>query len=200
MATDYYQVNVRFICAGQPAEIVLHYRIIDPSNSDEWVVANQLGAAISEFNDPTDWLSRLLNLMSNEAWLSSIRIKRVAPTGGNTASDSWLPDERPGNVEAEIDAQQVAACVIWCNETTADKTGRTFIPGISTDSTDQSRWPDAYITNVNLFIAKHLTGFTVTAGIFEPVIFDRTAKTGLLMTSGYLTPRIGTQRRREVPV
>lgn len=200
MATEYYQAIVRWIVAGQRAENVFMYRIINPTEPDEWLVAQQLGAAMEVHAAPTDWLSRLRNLLSDEAFLSSISIKRVAPTGGNTAVAVYEPTDVVGNVAFPVETQQNAACIIWVNETTADITGRNFIPGTANSEYLKSRWKDTFETKVGLFIATHLPGFSVTAGHFDPVIYNRDTKVGLLMTNGYLSQKIGTQRRREVPV
>lgn len=199
MANEFYQLDVGFSCAGQFAMCVFHYRIADPTEPDEYVVAEQLIDALDD-GGATAWILRLMQMISQDAFFSSARARRVFPAGGNMAGQAFGPMEFPGAVPVEIHTQQVAACLIWVSDGTPGKTGRNFIPGVPESALVSSRWQAAFQALADTFIAKHLTGFSVAAGIFLPVIYDRVAHTGIVPDNGYLTPLVGTQRRRELPV
>lgn len=199
MATEYFQLQAHFSCAGQFAMCVFHYRIIDPSESDEYLLARQLIEAIDD-GGGTSWIMRLMQMQSEDSFLSSVVAKRVAPTGGNTAAQPFVPTDFPGAIGVEIGTQQIAACLIWIADGTPGESGRNFIPGVPEDALISSRWTEDFYDLADVFIAKHLTGFSVAGGIFLPVVYDRVAETGFVPDNGYLSPLVGTQRRREVPV
>lgn len=199
MANEYYELDIGFSCAGQFAMCVFHYRIADPSNPDDFEVAQQLINALDD-GGATSWLFRLAEMMSDEAFISSARAKRVFPSGGNMAGTTFETTDFPGQITSPIHTQQVAACLIWVADGTPGVSGRNFIPGVPENALLSSRWESAFQTIANTFIAKHLTGHSVAAGIFLPVIYDRVAHNGPVPDNGYLSPLVGTQRRREVPV
>lgn len=199
MANEYYEMDVAFSSAGQLAMCVFHYRIADPTDPDEYEVASQLVNAIDD-GGGTSWITRLMQMMSEDAFLSSVRAKRVAPTGGNLAGQAFEPTDFPGAIASEIHTQQVAACLIWVSDSNPGKSGRNFIPGVPENALASSRWEAAFQALANTFIAVHLTGFSVAAGVFLPVVYDRVAKTGFVPDNGYISPLVGTQRRREIPV
>jgi len=200
MANEYYQLDLGLNCAGQFAMCVFHYVIADPTNPNEFEVAGQLVTALETGGPPVSWISKLQVILSNEAFISSARAKRVAPTGGNTAGQAFLPTDFPGDELSPIHTQQIAAVVIWPNDTEADAFGRNFIPGIPESALVAGRWEGPFQTLVDAFITKHVVGHTVAAGIFLPVVFNRTTHLGDVINAGYLSPKVGTQRRREVPV
>jgi len=200
MATEYYQANIRAIVAGQRAELVTHWRIIDPTNTDEWEVARQLIVALITDGGANNWCQRLADCMSVVSFLSSITCKRVAPTGGNTAVNVFTPTAFEGTVAGEQSPQQNAGVIIWSSFDDPQTTGRNFIFGVAEASVSQGTPTEVYTDLIELLITKWIPGFSVAAGVFEPVIYDRVAKTGRLINNGYLSPIVGVQRRREVPV
>lgn len=200
MATEYFQANIRANCGGQRAEIVTHWRIVNPTEPNEWLVAKELIVALITDGGANNFCDKLRDCMSVDAYLSSIVCKRVAPTGGNTAVNVFQVSDFPGNIAGELSPQQNAGCIIWGSASNPQDTGRNFIYGLAEASVEKGVFTGAYNTLINLLITKWLPGFSVASGIFEPVIYDRVAKTGRLMANGYLSPMVGVQRRREVPV
>jgi len=198
MATEIYELKVSFFQAGQYAQVVFHEKIVDPTEANDYLVAGQLLNALDD--GVPSWLLRLQQMMSTECYISSVRAKRIWPTGGNSAVQFFQVGDVPGQVAEEIEAQQTAMVIIWLSDTTPDITGRNFIPGTPDDALEASRWEaDAY-TRANNFIAKHLPGFSVAAGVFEPVIFNRATHVARLMSHGYLSPKPGTLRKRELAI
>lgn len=200
MADEYYQMQVRIFAAGQFCEIVPIFLITDPTSSDDWVVAAGLVNALDDGGPGVSWLSKLQACMSNQAYVSSIRAKRIAPTGGNTAVSAQLPTDFPGTVSSEINTQQIAQCINWVNGITSVRTSRTFIPATPESFSEGGRWTAAAAAATAAFIATHIPGISTPNGHFYPVIYDRVAKTGLTIFNAYLSRIIGTQRRRERPL
>lgn len=199
MADEYYELKLGVVSQGQFALCVFNYRIANPGSADDWLVADEFYQALDD-GGATSFLNRFRNMMSTGAFVSSIRVRRVGPTGGNTAGQTFEATDFPGTIASPIHTQQIAACLIWVSETTPGQTGRNFIPGMAEISLDESRWSDAFKALAALFIEKFRTGISTASGVFVPVIFDRVAKTGPLINNGYLSPKVGTQRRRELPV
>jgi hypothetical protein len=90
--------------------------------------------------------------------------------------------------------------MIWTNAEEPDVTGRSFIPGVSQSDIAGGRFSTDFYTRANDFIARHQVGLNISAGIAYFGIYQRVPQTILNITGGYLSPKVGTQRRREVPL
>lgn len=200
MAKEYYELAVRMNVRGFPMECVFHGFIQDPSIANEFAVAQSIIAALDDGGPPTSWINRLVLLLSDEAYVSSIRCRRMIPGGGNTAEVYFQEDDYVGAIAGGVSAVQVAGCVIWNSTDAPNKTGRNFIPAVSTVSIANGRFEAAYQTAIDNFIAKVITGLAVSAGTFLWCFWNQTDEVGYQITGGYLSAKPGTQRRREVPL
>lgn len=199
MATHYFDLNITYNCAGQFAENVFKYKIVDPSSTDDWELARQLVNVIDD-GGAASWTTKWSLMTSNQAYISTIRARQFSPDGGNTCTFVAQPADFPGSIASEINTQQIAACINWIPTTSGPAMGRNFMPGVPENALDSSRWEVAHVALVDAFIAKHLTGFTVAAGIFLPIVWNRTDETAASIDQGYLSPKPGTQRSRERPL
>ncbi len=200
MATDYYQLEVRTNVAGFPMANVFHYKVVDPTNANEFEMAVALIDELAVGAGITSWLARFVRLISEDCYISNIRAKRIKVLGGNTAEAVLQEDSQPGIRVGDVCASQVAAAIIWVQTTEEGITGRNFIPGISIDDLENGRFTTDYQDAIDLFIGKHLVGLPTAGGTFLPVIFQRETSTGLAITNGYLSPKPGTIRGREQPL
>lgn len=200
MAKQYYSLEVRTIVAGFPMANVFTLFIDDPSVANEFLVAQSIINALPVGAGLTSWLSRFQALLSEDVYISNILCRRMTDGGGNTAETILQEDSKPGLQTGDVAASQVAACVIWVNTDFPDKTGRNFIPGVSLSCIEGGRWEAAFQTAVDNFIARTLSGFAVSAGTALFCTWDREAEVGYQLTNGYLSPKVGTQRRRERPL
>jgi len=196
MATHYFALETRFFCSGQLAACVFNYKIQDPTTTDDFLLASQLVAAIDD-GGAASWVLKLMQCMSNQALLSTVRARQFQPTQGNTAVAVFQATDYPGAIASGINTQQIAACINWIPTTTGPAMGRNFLPGVPENALESSRWEDAYIDIIQAFIDQHLTGFSVAAGIFLPIVWDRENEIASSIDDGYLSPKVGTQRRRE---
>jgi len=200
VATEYYAAQVGFVCAGQFALCEFHYRIVNPTEPNEFLVANQLVEEMADISVAGTWMQDLLACLSNEAFVSSIRAKRIAPSGGNTFPQAFEPTDLVGGNGTPIRAMQIAGAVIWVPTVSGSKTGRNFIPGVPDDALDGGRWSPTYINDIDTFVTQHIVGFSIAAGTMLPVVYDRLTNTGDVIADGYLSPKIGTIRKRELPI
>jgi len=199
MANYYYEQRVTVMCASQLAEMVFHWvgDLATPPSKTQ--AAAQLNA-IWEAGGATAPMLLLRSLLSEDCFVSCMRCRQISPVGGNTISQTFQQAAFPGLWAEAISAQQVAACVIWINGVTPDRTGRTFIPGVPKDAIESSRFTSTYQTAVAAFADRLLGGLVVALGTFNLVTLDRVTKTGPIVQNQYLSLKVGTQRRREVAV
>lgn len=200
MANEYYAAQVGINCGGQHALCEFHYRIVNPTEPNEFLVANQLVEELADISVAGTWMLNLLACISSECFVSSIRAKRVAPSGGNTFPQAFEPTDLVGGNATTIKALQIASCIIWVPTISGSKTGRNFIPGVPDDALASSRWDASQIAAIDAFVAQHIVGFAIAAGTMLPVVFDRLLGTGDVIADGYLSPKVGTIRQREVPI
>jgi len=199
MANYYYEQRITIMCASQLAEIVLNWVGDLGSPPSKTAAAGQLNA-IWEVGGATSPMFLLRSVLSQDCFVSAIRCRQISPVGGNTISQLFQTTTFPGLWAAAIAPQQVAACIIWVNSATPDRTGRTFIPGVPKNAIESSRFVDLYRDAITDFADRLLGGLVVALGTFNLVTLDRLTKTGPIIDNHYLSVRPGTQRRREISV
>jgi len=197
---QYYDLEVRVNVAGFPMANTFRMMIEDPSVPNEYFVAKSIIAALEVGAGPTAWLFRYRALMSEDCYISNILCRRASNGGGNTAQAILRPDMLPGLASGGVSASQVAAVAIWLNDDLPALTGRSFIPGVSVEDLDDGRFTTAFSTRFDDFIARHVAGINVSAGIAFFCTFDSQFNVGYKILNGYLSPKVGTQRRRESPL
>jgi hypothetical protein len=200
MATEIYRAQVTVDMQGQMASIVMHFRTINPTSSDDFKMAGELVLALASGVAPVGFINRLVLLMSEDVFVSSIVCQKIFPTGGNSAHKFYQRDTEPGGVASPWHTGQLAGTAIWITSARPDVTGRNFIPGVPESMINGGRFETAYQTAFNNFITTCLAGFTSAHGAWELVVWDREDETPYLVDDGYLSSKPGTQRRRERPL
>jgi len=198
MATEVYEVVISGILGGQFVQNVLHVQatIATPVNpfGTALLIAQDLasGSILENYTDslPADYIG------------TSVRVRKIDGTGGPTAivlGDVWTQNQ--GQRIGQISSAQVAPLIVWIGTTTPDKTGRTFLPGVSEEDIDQMILGSALVVAIQLFITTFIAGGTLGAGdTYVGAIWRRTAVVSDVIFAGQVSPLIGTQRRRLRPV
>jgi len=199
MADYYYEVRVSIVCGGQFSQIVHNFVIDLATPPDDVTAARQLRDTLDD-GGVASYFQKLRNCLSEDAFISAVRVRQVGPTGGNTVTIAFEPADLPGLVAEPIAPLQVAGCVIFVNSVDPDRTGRTFVPGVPQTYCDGSRWTSAAVVAYQAFGDRLIGGFTAALGTFNAVMLDRATKTGPVIDGCYVSPKLGTQRRRELPV
>lgn len=200
MAIEYYELRLTIIAAGMHSQNVFIYRIDNTGNVNDFTVASQLRQALDDGAPGTSWIFWFTNMLSEDAYVSYISARRIAPTGGNASPQQFAPDDLPGLEASPIHTQQVAAVLVWISATDPEDTGRNFIPAVPEIALQSSRWTGDADINYDGFIAKHLTNISIAAGLMQAVIYHRPTKTGRIIQNGYLSSKVGTMRKREKPL
>jgi len=183
--------------AGQFTQTILHANVDTTSSPDIWSAtldtANQLissGGMMEALTDalPQDWIG------------SSLRVRQVDPGGPSVYLSASLWVNQNGQRSGGITSAQVNPCCIWIPTTSPTKTGRTFLPGVTDTDCNAMVYDPAFITAVNAFMANYIGGGTGTDITWSGCVFRRATGFGDAIQGSYLSPHVGTQRRRLTPV
>jgi len=200
MATHIFRSQVTVDMQGQMASIVNHWKCVDPAITDDFKLAAELVAGIAAGVAPIGFINRLVLLMSDDVFVSSIVCQQLSPTGGNTANGVYQRDDEPGGIVSPWHTGQLAGVVVWVSGARPNVTGRNFIPAVPESMIEGGRFLPAYKIAMENFIATVISGFSTPSTIFLPVIWDRVDATDWQIDDGYLSLKPGTQRRREKPL
>jgi len=200
MPIETYQAVVTGNSAGQFVQTVWHFLLDNTSSLDPFSAAADLSEAL---DSTASVLGKMVSALPEDYHLLSLRIKRVSTPGGPTNirlvfNNCPTDGERSG----EQQSTQVNPCVIWIPQDDPDKLGRTFLPGASEDDIDQMQFSPALVTAIDEMITAFKTpADTPNASMnYQGVIWRKESSTRDIITNGYLSPLIGTQRRRLRPV
>lgn len=198
MALRYFESMLSTICGGQYCATVHHFALDESSGpADDFVIAQQINTMWTD----EDLLQEYMTMLAeDDCFASSLRTREVGAAGGNTAVETFSKTDYPGTFSGGVQAFQVAACFIWVTTGSDNVVGRTFIPGISTEAVVEGRFSPSFKTAANTFGDNYITSKSISAGPVVPIVFNRTLHAGQAITGGYVSPKVGTQRRREMPV
>lgn len=207
MATESYEWVLSGILGGQFVQTVQHVQceIATPVNP----FATALAIA-QEFTAPGNVLESFMACLPSDYQATSIRVRRVLPTGGATAilvaSDFGM--SQVGMRTGQISSAQVNPLIVWIRTLSPEDTGRLFLPGVSEDDIDEMMLNVSLVAAINQFCAEYALGGTIGGvdswkgavlvrqpppGPATPVLTDP-------IFAGQVSPLIGTQRRRLRPV
>jgi len=200
MATEIYRSSVSVDCQGQNAAIVMHWKCIDPTSSNDVILAKQLNDALRAGVAPLGYINRLVLLMSDDVFVSKVDVIKIHPTGGNTWSHTYQRADEPGGIDSPWHTGQLAGVPIWITSGRPNVTGRNFIPGVPESMIEGGRFVDDYQTAMQNFMTTCITGFSTANALFQLVLWDREVEVSYLVDDSYLGRKPGTQRRREKPL
>jgi len=206
MATEVYEVILSGNLAGQFVQTVQHVKVNRSAITTQFQCAVELNHELMENGT---WLSPFLDCVPSDYEATSSRIRCVNPTGGPTAiSLKNALVAFAGTRAGEISSAQANPCAIFIGTTSPAKTGRLFFPGVSEDDIDEMALDATLVTNMQTFINALIVGGTIsgTGDTWVGCIARRAAgpphnvTSGDTIDAGYVSPLIGTQRRRLHPV
>jgi len=198
MAVEVYECVLSGTLAGQFVQTVFHVNYNNGSSQPAFFaakdIAEQLVAA-------AEWNSKFLACLPASYNATSMRVRRVGPSGGPTAIVlASAFDTAVGDRPAAISSAQVNPLVIYIPTTAPAKTGRTFLPGAAEDDIDDMVLSAGLIAAIDAFIAYVVAGTTIAGGGLSFAVLRRATKTGDPIDAAYVSPLIGTQRRRLHPI
>jgi hypothetical protein len=199
MPDDTMEVVVTGHLAGQLCQNVFHFSTNNIGGDPLFSYAKNLG---EELMKTGGFLSKYVDCLPEDYTGSSVRVRTLLPTLGPTyyaGAASWV-DGYIGTRSGDISSAQVSPLIIWIADTRETKTGRTFLPGVSEDDIDEMLLIVGLRTAIADFAAIYITGGTTSDLSWYGAIYRRDLSLNDLVVAAYLSPHIGTQRRRLVPV
>lgn len=201
MAREVYECVLSGTLAGQFVQTVQHRCIDDPTGGPSpFVMAREMGEVMVAAAGLVD---TFLNALPEVYFATSLRVRRVSTGGGPTAI--ILSGEFGGNTQGQragaISSAQANPLSIWIPEVEPSKTGRLFWPGVSEDDIDNMQLEPALVAAIDNFNAAWAGTVAVSPfGDTYGCVLRRASHTGDVIEFSYISPLIGTQRRRLRPV
>lgn len=200
MAFEYYRSIIGFSCAGNFAAIVQHWGIDTPGLAGPFSRAKAFVNACEVPSGGPPYLPALQTILSEDSFVSSVRCAKVSPGAGNGYAKVYADTVYPGTFSGNLDAAQVAGCVIWLSAADAGLNGRTFFPGVSEEALDLGRFTATYKSALSDVVAAILNGIQSSAGTFDPMIAHTNGTLFAEIAHGRLSLTAGTIRKRLKPV
>lgn len=206
MPQEVYECVVSGTLVGQFVQTVIHCSINNSGSTSAYAVAKDLNEDICASGG---FIEALNNCCVNGYQQTSSRVKKVFSGGGPT--NIILPgamSSAGGARTGDISSAQANPLVIEIPTTDPSKTGRIFIPGISESDIDNMQYTSGWLTSTDDLItwltASHITStlsYTYRACIARKrQTTPHDVLSGDLVAAAYISPLVGTQRRRLHPL
>jgi hypothetical protein len=197
MATRVYNLVLNYNSGGQFCSNVLHLQFDDSGFATTQDAAQALITA---------WLlankAALVAMLPTDVTLLSVRSRLVNGVGGFEGF-SLVASGNVGTRTGTQSATGLSPCVILYPVSNGRKRGRIFLPGVSEADCVDGIFAAAFQTAISTNMLTLLTSITLVGGgtpSAAPVIYDRVNRVGVLLGGAELSPMLGTQRRRMLPV
>ncbi len=198
MADEVYECILTGYLAGEFVQTVQHVIVSASGSVTAYVTAKELAADLVLSDHGID---ALMSICPSDFVASSLRVRRVGPTGGPTAVVLAAAFAvQVGQRSGAISSAQANPLIIWIPTNLPNKTGRLFVPGVSETDINEMKLTAPLISAMNDFIDIWINGGTVSAGNYLGCVFRRSLSEGDQIADGRISPLIGTQRRRLHPV
>ncbi len=200
MANQIIELELHTICGGQLCVNVLHFRG-DTAQTDMFQLAKD--AVINFLTDDPGGLfeaSEYMFGMAASCFLSLVSARTVGSSPGPRYPKVVPEADFPGGQSGELYSQSVACNLKLVTASGPDLTGRIFYPGVPEDALVRNRWTTAYQGIIAEVRDSLLTGITIDAVNFNPVVYSETINGAEDVSNIMLVPNPATQRRRVSPV
>lgn len=199
MAIKNFEAVISWIAAADYGAIVQHFQFDDSGSVSSFDAAKSLADGIVTPASGDSYLEALLGIMAENAWVSSIRTRRV----GVAAPSFWrgfIPGAQPGVRSGNASPSQVAACGIVLTAGEAGLTGRNFYGAVSVEDVAGSRFTMDYKEAFSDVVTILQNPIDCSVGNFRFALKHGGTPTYTLAAHMYLSPQAGTQRRRLRPI
>jgi len=197
MALKTFQSTISMICGGNFAQIVHHWQTDDTTAQSSFTLAKELRDALVSPAAGTSVIELLAACLAEDCYISSTRVRRIDVAGAPVAIKLYPIADFPGTFSGNMDAAQVAGCVIWLTAGNAGLNGRTFLPGVSEEAYQNGRPDPDYKDAISNLVQQMLDDVEGPVQTYNLVLRHGVgAATFTEIVHAYLSPDAGTQRRR----
>lgn len=199
MAIKNFRATVSMIAAGNFCQVVWFFQTDDTSSRTPYVLAKDLRDALRVPAAGDSVLEALSDCLAEDAFVSSVRVQQQQSPGAPSAITLFPSDALPGTFSGELDAAQVAGCIIWLTAGDAGLNGRSFIPAVSEEAYQNGRPDGDYTTAIDALATALIATIEGDLQDWQFVLKHGAGPSYTEIVHGYLSPTPGTQRRRLVP-
>lgn len=185
--------------AGQYCQNVFHFNCTNTAGANPFSYAKNLTESLESAGG---FLSNYIDCLPEDYVGSSVRSRLIKPTPGPThysGAGAWV-DGFTGGRTGKLSSAQVSPLIVWIGTSLPNKTGRCFLPGISEDDIEEMVLGNGLPAVLATFMAKFIAGASTSTIDWEGAIYRRGFGTADSVQNAYVSPHIGTQRRRLTPV
>jgi hypothetical protein len=198
MPIEAYECTLSGVLAGQFVQTVINVALDNTTPDPPYAAATAIASKMCAANG---FVEKFTSTLPVDYQATSLRVRRVSAGGGPTAiflQGSMI--QSAGQRTGSISSAQVSPLVIIIPTTNPNRTGRIFLPGVSEDDIDQMALVAGLITDINSLISHMEAGDTSASGVFVYGVLRRALALVDPISAAYISPLIGTQRRRLRPV
>jgi len=193
-----YQLTITGSCAGEFMQNILHFHLNEAGAGTLFEYAEAL---INAFN--TSNLNDFLGMLSPDYSCLSLRAKKVSGSGGPTAILGFAAGSQIGGGGTSAGSTQVALLLNFPVALNGKNvTGKMFISGIPAAEVVDNTMSNTLQTAAGTWMTTLFTNLTLTGALGTATfcIYNRATQTDQVVSAGYVSPLVGTQRRRLHPV
>jgi hypothetical protein len=196
MATEWYLVQVIGVAGGQQMMNTFRFRGDNVTASDTLAMSEQL---LDDFiNDIVDLL---LDLLPDEYFILKLIAKRFAPVGTAAAKRVFQVGDLPGTLGTTVAPGQICPAVRLIPAMGGSVVGRIFLPTIGASQIPNNQFLAGYITALDALMGALTAPFGSAAPQWRLCINQATTPGSPVNVLGWnLSPRVGFQRRRVIPL
>lgn len=201
MADDVYSVTFFGNVAGQPTNNVLHFANDQVAAANPILVANEIMDALGDGTVAGTYTKEYLDCLPDNFFFLGMKCRRVNNGGGPTVSRVLA--NVPGNRASSADVSGVGPVGLYHAPLVGGvwRTGKIFFPGVSIDDVSLNAFTGTLITAIQVFLALAEVALALaTAGNAIQVVWSKLAADGLTILDTSNSLKVGTQRRRYVPL
>jgi len=198
---DIYSLEVLGVIAGQPCATVLHFEAAETTVPNPIEVAKELIARWQDEPVAESYINAYLGMTPENYFMKGLRARRISAGGGPNVAEpiANFPGLRDGNA----DVSGVSPVLLYHCQTPGDKwvTGKVFVPGVSVEDVAENVLATALVTKIKVFGDCWETPIGAGPhGPFTQVVWSPNDSAALEIISNSVSAKIGTQRRRYVPL
>jgi len=200
MAVECYEYIISGSISQQFCQNIFHFNVDNTAATDPFTMAT---AILTKTNTSANLLEKWCDCLPGDYIISSVRCRRLLPTGGPTAIllHAALSTSGGGRSGASS-TSSVAPLMIWLTTLRPAKTGRTYFPGCSVDDLEGNTLASGLVTALTAFGIIMRDGFTPASPAYlcNAAVVRRAISAADDITAYRVSPIIGTQRRRQRPI